>query len=202
MEVVGDPAPDAVELDAEDDLVAVRQGLALGKRQVLGGQHLQLQGHRKPVLQASRPETEEALAGLEHGARCHGLESIEVGQPIGVGFVGPGKPKALDLVLGSPVLDQARRLDATADGMRGEARCGVRGVGVGPHELAGPCPLQLAAPEHQAVDAFAAGAPGEQTPLHLGALQARAERELARRQEPCRPGNARDKIQAQRPFEV
>jgi hypothetical protein len=40
MEVVGDPAPDAVELDAEDDLVAVRQGLAFAEREVLGGEHL------------------------------------------------------------------------------------------------------------------------------------------------------------------
>jgi hypothetical protein len=43
VEVVGDPAADPVELDAEDDLVAVGQGLALAERQVLGREHLQLQ---------------------------------------------------------------------------------------------------------------------------------------------------------------
>jgi hypothetical protein len=35
MEVVGGPAADRIELDAEDDLVAVRQGLAFCERQVL-----------------------------------------------------------------------------------------------------------------------------------------------------------------------
>ena len=97
VEVVGDPAPDPVELDAEDDLVAVGQRLALAERQVLGGQHLQLQRHREPVVRPARPEPEEALAGLEHGARRHGLEAVEVGQAIGIGLVGPGEPEALDL---------------------------------------------------------------------------------------------------------
>ena len=136
------------------------------------------------------PEPEEALAGLEHGARGHGLEAVEVGQAIGIGLVGPGEPEALDLVLERAVLDQAGRLDAAADGMRGEARRGVRGVGVGAHQLAGARPLQLAALEDQAVDALAAGAPGHEAALHLGALEACAQGELARRQEPCRPGDA------------
>ena len=108
MEVVGDPPPDPVELDAEDDLVAVGQRLAFAERQVLGGEHLQLQRHREPVVRSARPEPEEALAGLEHGARGHGLEAVEVGQAIGIGLVGPGEPEALDLVLERAVLDQAR----------------------------------------------------------------------------------------------
>ena len=97
VEVVGDPAADPVELDAEDDLVAVGQGLAFAERQVLGGQHLQLQRHREPIVRPARPEPEEALAGLEHGPRRHGLEAVEVGQAIGIGLVGPGEPEALDL---------------------------------------------------------------------------------------------------------
>ena len=108
VEVVGDPAPDAVELDAEDDLVAVGQGLALAERQVLGGEHLQLQRHREPVVRSPGPEPKEALAGLEHRSRRHGLEAVEVGQAIGIGLVGPGEPQALD-----PVLERAvsTRLD-------------------------------------------------------------------------------------------
>ena len=98
------------------------------ERQVLGGQHLQLQRHREPVLRPSRAEPEEALAGLEHGARRHRLQAVEVGQAIGIGLVGPGEPQALDPVLERAVLDQARRLDAAADGMRGEARRRIRGV--------------------------------------------------------------------------
>jgi hypothetical protein len=108
MEVVGDPAPDPVELDTEDDLVAVGQGLALGKRQVLGGEHLQLQRDGEPVVRPARAEPKEALAGLEHRARGHGLQAVEIGQAIGVGLVGPGKPEALDLSLSVP---SSTRLD-------------------------------------------------------------------------------------------
>jgi hypothetical protein len=88
------------------NLVAVRQRLAFAERQVLGGQHLQLQRHGEPGLRPARPEPEEALAGLEHGARGHGLEAIEIGQAIGIGLVGPREPEALDAVLERTVLDQ------------------------------------------------------------------------------------------------
>jgi hypothetical protein len=56
--------------------------------------------------------------------------------------------------------------------MRRKARRRVRGVGIGAHQLAGARPLQLAALEHQAIDALAGGPPSEQTPLDLGALEA------------------------------
>jgi hypothetical protein len=190
MEVVCNPAPDPVELDAKDDLVAVRQRLALAERQVLGREHLQLEGHREPIVRAARPEPQEALAGLEHGPRRHGLETVEVGEAIGISLVGPGEPEALDLVLERAILDQARRLDAAADRVRGKACCRVRGVGVGAYELPGACPLQLAALQDQAVDALAAGAPGHEAALDLGALEAWALGELARRQEPRRSGDA------------
>jgi pimeloyl-ACP methyl ester carboxylesterase len=81
-----------------------------------------------------------------------------------------------------------------------KARGGIGGVGVGANELAGAGPLQLAALEHQAVDALAAGPPGEQPPLHLRALEARALGELARRQEPRRSGDARDQVQSSETF--
>jgi hypothetical protein len=195
MEVVGDPAPDAVELDTEDDLVAVGQGLAFVERQVLGGEHLQLQRHDEAILRTPRPEPEEALAGLEHGARGHGLKAVEVGQAVGIGLVGPGEPQTLDAVLERAVLDQRRRLDTAAHGMRGEARRGIGGIGVGPNELPGARPLHLAALKDQAVEAFAAGAPGDQAPLHLRAVKSCARGELARRQEPRRPGDASDQVQ-------
>jgi hypothetical protein len=202
VEVVGDPAPDPVELDAKNDLVAVGQGLAFAERQVLGGEHLHLDRHRETVIWSTGPEPEEALAGLEHGPRRHRLQAIEVGQAIGIGLVGPGEPQALNPVLERAVLDQAGGLDAAADGVRRKACRRVRGVGVGAHQLAGARPLQLAALEHQAVDALAAGTPGDQTPLHLGAIESCAQGELPRRQEPCSPGDALDQVQSQRPFEV
>jgi hypothetical protein len=197
MEVVGDPSTDPIELDAEDDLVAVRQGLALAEWEMLGGQHLQLQRHREAIVRPARPEAEEALTGLEHRPRGHGLEAIEVGQAIGIGLVGPGEPEALDMVLERAVLDQRGRLDAAADSVGGEARRGVGGIRVGPHQLAGPCPLQVATLKHQAVDALTAGSPGDQAPLHLGAVEACAQGKLPRRQEPCRSGDASDQVQDQ-----
>jgi hypothetical protein len=45
--------------------------------------------------------------------------------------------------------------------------------------------------EHQAVDALAAGAPSEQAALHLGALEACALGEPARRQQAAVPPNRR-----------
>jgi hypothetical protein len=173
---------------------------AFAERQVLRGEHLQLERHREPIVRTARAEPEEAFAGLEHGARGPGLETVEVGEAIGIGLVGPGEPEALDLVLERAVLDQARRFDAGADSMGSEALRGIRGVGIGAHQLSGARPLQLAALEHQAVDAFATGPPGHQPALHLGAVEACAERELPRRQEPCRPGDARDQVQGSETF--
>jgi hypothetical protein len=83
-----------------------------------------------------------------------------------------------------------------------EARRGIRGVRVGAHQLACARPLQLAALQDQAIDALAAGAPRHEATLHLSAVEAWALGELARRQEPCRPGDALHQVQAQRPFEV
>jgi hypothetical protein len=162
---------------------------------VLGRKHLQLQRHGESVLRAPRAEAEEALAGLEHRARGHGLQAVEVGQAIGIRLVGPGEPQTLDLVLEPAVLDEARRLDPTADRVRSEAcRC-IGRVGVGPHQLSGAGPLQLTALENQAVDALTTGAPGDQAPLHLSAVEAGARGKLARRHEPRRSGDARDEIQ-------
>jgi len=191
VEMVGHPSPDPVELDAEDDLVAVRQRLALAERQMLGREHLQLQRHRETIIWSTGTEAEEAFAGLEHRPRRHRLEAVEVGQAVGVGLVGPGagEPEALNAVLEWRFLDQARWLDAGADGVRREARRGVRGVGVGPHQLAGARPLQLAALQDQAVDALTPSPPGNEPALHLSALEACALGELARRREPRRPGN-------------
>ena len=198
VEVVGDPPPDPVELDAKNDLVAVRQGLALAERQVLGGQHLQLQRHGEPIVGSARAEAEEALAGFEHGARRHGLEAVEVGQAIGIGLVGPGEPEPLDVVFELGVVHQAGGLDAAANGVRGEACCGIGGIGIGPHQLAGARPLQLAALQDQAVDGLAAGTPGHEPALDLRALEACALGELARRQEPRHPGDASDQVQVLR----
>jgi hypothetical protein len=107
---------------------------------VLRGEHLQLQRQGEAIAWPARAEADEALASLEHGARRHRLEAIEVGQAIGIGLVGPGEPQALDPVLERAVLDQRGRLDAAAHGMRCETRRGIGGVGIRAHQLPGARP--------------------------------------------------------------
>jgi hypothetical protein len=63
------------------------------ERQHLRRQHLQLQRHGEPVLRPARPEAEEHLAGNEHLARGAALQAVEVGEPLGVGLVGPVEPE-------------------------------------------------------------------------------------------------------------
>jgi hypothetical protein len=48
-----------------------------------------------------------------------------------------------------------------------------------------------------AVDGLAASTPGHEAALHLRAIEPCALGELTRRQEPRRPGNARDQFQDQ-----
>jgi hypothetical protein len=94
-----------------------------------------------------------ALTGWPAGRRSRSGRQI--------GLVRPGEPQALDLILERAVLDQARRLDAAANGVRREARRGIGGVGIRAHQLPGARPLQLAALEDQAVDALATSAPSQ-----------------------------------------
>ena len=105
-EVVGEPPADRVELDAAADAPAVAEVLDLLEGQHLRLQELQLQRHQQSVLGAAGPEPDEALAGDEHLAGDHALQAVEVGQPVGVGLVGPGEPEPLH-----PVADR-RAADA------------------------------------------------------------------------------------------
>jgi hypothetical protein len=114
-----------------------------------------------------------ALTGWPAGRRSRSGRQI--------GLVRPGEPQALDLILERAVLDQARRLDAAANGVRREARRGIGGVGIRAHQLPGARPLQLAALEDQAVDALATSAPSHEPALHLGALARHTE------DMPCKP---------------
>ena len=99
QEVIGDAPPDPVELDALTDRIAIGRGAALFQRQHFRGQHLQLQRHAQPVARAPRPDPEEHLARDEDLARRAALQPVEIGQPLGIGLVGPGKPEPLQLFL-------------------------------------------------------------------------------------------------------
>ena len=137
QEVVGDAPADRVELDALPDDVAAGRDLVAIERQHLRREHLQLQRHREAVLRPARPEPEEHLAGDEHLARGAALQAVEVGEALGIGFVGPVEPELLDLRLELGIRDQRRRLDAGADHVAGPALDRVGGIAVVAHEPAG-----------------------------------------------------------------
>ena len=64
------------------------------------------------------------------------LQTIEVGEPFGVGLVGPVEPELLHLRLQPGLRDQRRRLDAGTDHVTGPALDGVCGIAVVAHEPA------------------------------------------------------------------
>ena len=130
-EVIGDAPPDQVELDAAADAVAVGRCLGLLERQHLGLQQLQLQRHQQPVLRPPRPQPHETLARDEHLARHHGLQAVEIGEPVRVRLVGPGQPEPLDAIAQARVLDQRRRLDAVAHQVGRKGLAGIRRITVG-----------------------------------------------------------------------
>ena len=170
-EVVGEPPADRVELDAAADAPAAPELLHLLERQHLRLQELQLQRHQQPVLGAARAQPHEALAGDEHLARDHALQAVEVGQPVGVGLVGPGEPEPLHAVADLGVLDQRRGLDAVADQVGGEGLAGVAGVAVGDHELAGAGQQPRAAGGDQRVDVLQRRLPAAQAAARHGAFE-------------------------------
>ncbi|MBR1068296.1 hypothetical protein ABIF93_005900 [Bradyrhizobium japonicum] len=91
-EPVSDAPPDEIELDAVHHVVAVRRDAVVPIGQHLAFKHLDLQRHRKSVLNAPGAEADEALARLEQGSRGHRLQAVEVGEDVGVALVGPVEP--------------------------------------------------------------------------------------------------------------
>jgi hypothetical protein len=92
QEVVGDPAPQPVELDALADQVAARQNLVAGQRQHFRRDHLQLQRRRQPVGRTTGAEAEEHLPGHEHFAGGAALLTVEVGEACGDFLSAPAAP--------------------------------------------------------------------------------------------------------------
>ena len=170
-EVVGEPPADRVELDTAADAPAAPEVLHLLERQHLGLQELQLQRHQQPVLGAAGAQPDEALAGDEHLARDHALQAVEVGQPVGVGLVGPGEPEPLHPVADLGVLDQRRGLDAVADQVGGEGLAGIAGVAVGDDELAGARQQPRTAGGNQRVDVLQRRLPAAQAALRHRAFE-------------------------------
>ena len=99
--------------------LAAVSGLVEGQHLRL--QQLQLQRHQQPVLRPARPQPHEAFARHEHLARHHGLQPVEIGQPVGIGLVGPGEPEPLHAIPQVRILDQRRGLDPVADEVAAKA---------------------------------------------------------------------------------
>jgi len=129
--VIGHPPPNQVEFDPAADAIAVRIRLDLLERQHLRLQKLQLQRHQQSILRPPWPHPHETLARDKHLASDHGLQAVEIGQPIGIRLIRPGEPELLNLVAQRRVSDERRRLDAIADEVRGKGLTGVRRVAVG-----------------------------------------------------------------------
>lgn len=117
IKMIGHAPSDSVKLDAAANGVACRAKLRLRQRQHLGFQQLQLQRHRQPVFWAARSEANEAFASLEHCARDKGLQAVKVRQTIGIRFVRPCQPNALDFILQCLILNKAGWLDTGTHGI-------------------------------------------------------------------------------------
>ena len=79
------------------------------KGSISGLEKLQLQRHQQSVLRPARAQSDEAFARDEHLARDHGLQAVEVGQPVRIGLVGPGERRAAAPGLEVRRLRSARR---------------------------------------------------------------------------------------------
>lgn len=114
-------SPDPVELDPAADAVAGGQRFRLLERQHLGLQEVQLQRDQQSVLRAPRAHPDEAFARHEHLARDHGLQAVDVGQPVRIGLVGPGEPESLDTVPLVRLPDQCEGLIPSPTGLAAKA---------------------------------------------------------------------------------
>jgi hypothetical protein len=170
-EVIGHAPPDRIELDPAADAVAIGRGLGLLEGQHLGLEKLQLQRHQQAVLRATGSQPDETLASDEHLARDHGLQTVEVGQPIRIGLVGPGEPEPLDPVTEIRIPDQRGGLDAVADEVRREGFAGVGGIAVRHHQFAGPREQPRAARGDQRVDVLERRVPPPEPSLRHGAFE-------------------------------
>jgi len=99
QEVVGHPPPDAVEFDPLPDRPRAGQDAGHVVGQHFRGQHLQLHRHAQPVFCSPSADAQEDFACQEHLPRCPALQPEEVGQPLGIGLVGPGQPELLQFLL-------------------------------------------------------------------------------------------------------
>jgi hypothetical protein len=146
-------------------------------RQMLGFQHLQLQRHHQPVLDAAVAQADQRFAAFEHRPAGERLQAVEIGESRGVGFFGPVPEERLQPLAQNDVGDHRLRLDAGADGVGDEGIQRRRGPGIAAHQIA-TLGAQLGLGCEQCSDrAGIAGHPGERAPPAAGAVVDRQRRE-------------------------
>jgi len=172
QKVVSDTPTDAVELDALTDAVAVVECMVVIQGQHLGRQHLQLQRHGQTILGPARANAEEHLAGDEQFPSGAALLAIEIGQPLGIGLIGPAQPQALHPILEHRIGNARGGLDARAHCIAGPGLDRIGGIAVVADQIPGTGGHVGASRLDQRVDVGAAGSEGFEAACGQAALEA------------------------------
>ncbi|MNN44349.1 hypothetical protein D3C81_1586350 [compost metagenome] len=131
------PATVRAELNAGTNDVAVTGHFGLVVWHKLRRQHLELQRHHQPLIEATRAQADKTFAGRFHRPGDQRLLSVEVGQAIGVGLFGPVGPEFLQQMPKLVILGFRPRRDAGADQVADPLVDNVEGVRVVAHCCAG-----------------------------------------------------------------
>ena len=107
-------------------------------RQMLGFEHLDLQGHRQTIFGPSIAQPDQGFPAFEHGARRQCLQSVEVRQAGRIGAFTPVPPQGMDGFTQGVVLHHRLWLDAGADGVRHVGINPGGGPGISAHQITTP----------------------------------------------------------------
>ena len=117
VEVIGHPPPEAIKFDAGANHVAVLGRRIEGDRQVLGFQHLNLQGHRQSILRPAIAQAHQRFAAFEHRPASQRLQSVEIRESRGIGVDRPVAPERLNGFANRRLRHHRLRFDAGTDGV-------------------------------------------------------------------------------------
>jgi hypothetical protein len=106
------------------------------QRDLLAIQKLEVEGDGGGVAGHAQPG--EALATLDHRAHGHGLQPVEIREPVRGGMISPAQPEPLQPLAHGPVGMGGLRLDPGADDIADQAVHGRRDPRVVPRIPPGP----------------------------------------------------------------
>ena len=126
---IGDPATGGIELDARADPRPAADLAVQVHGNLLAIRKLEVKGNAGGVAGETQPG--EALAALDHRAHGHGLQPVEIREPVRGGAIRPAQPERLQQFAHRPVGMGGLRLDPGADDIADQAvdrRCDPRVV--------------------------------------------------------------------------